>query len=953
MSSKVFNPEFCKPFECVPVEKPGPILFSGSSFFWVIESGYIDIFLVPIDNKNKVCGKGLKCFRYSVGDLVFGCETFKINEQENLALFGIPSAQIKVQKGSTHLFLSGNFDLTIVEKIDSWIESIDQCLNHYFSVPSKCYLIEAEPNIKYKKGTFLSTHYRDVVWLEAGQSSLWYGGKKELSLSDPYPITHWSSLQLGADSEVSGYHTPTLLLREGFESIFKNYTQFFMKVMGVNYQSEVDSIRHSQKMYLKSDNYQEARFQNLLDYSTQKNEEPVRTEGLIQLCERIFNDWELQLPPTSELRVLENEKLEETLHRLGFGVRELNLKDWDYRKINTGYIICRKKDKVVGFFPPLGRKRRVYTYNDPWENRERDLTKKDIEESSFTGLMVYPPLPGEVHNFKDLFKYSLKGQKKQVGNIVTITFFNAILFVISPILTSKVLVRFLPHEEWGLFALALMSLFVISLITLLLYWLSGRIFLSISDQFLVYSTSFLWKRVLDLPMSFFQNNTVGKILVCLYSPISLGTFLNASLVQGFAALISGSVSLLLLLYYVPLLAVSLIFFVGVLFGLNYFLLMRLARLQEKLNELQFKIISFSLQMFNAIGKIRVAQRENFALARWADVFSQKVLIRNKSDKVKELYRTLNEHFLFYANIVFLVFVMWNLSRGLQGESYLVEHYLIVNAVLVQFVFAVVQFSHISVLAFQALPSIDRINLILKEKTKIQKGKVHPKILRGQIRFSNVFFNYVDPKGNIRPTLKDVSFSIAPGEYIAIVGASGSGKSTLVKLLLGIESPNSGAIYLDDYDLSTLDIEDVRRQMGTVLQSNEIIQGSIIKNILLDLEEKDQDLNFKRAWEAATQASLNEDINDLPMKMNTWVGRGDGLSGGQRQRLLIARAMVKQPRIILFDEATSAMDNLTQSNIKKMLDSINITRIVIAHRLKYHYECQPHYRFQGRSDCGTG
>jgi ABC-type bacteriocin/lantibiotic exporter with double-glycine peptidase domain len=177
-------------------------------------------------------------------------------------------------------------------------------------------------------------------------------------------------------------------------------------------------------------------------------------------------------------------------------------------------------------------------------------------------------------------------------------------------------------------------------------------------------------------------------------------------------------------------------------------------------------------------------------------------------------------------------------------------------------------------------------------------------------------------------LRDISLSVKPGQFIALVGPSGSGKSSLLRLFLGFERPESGAIYYDGQDLSGLDIEAVRRQMGVVIQNARLASGSIFENIVASAPLKIDD-----AWEAAQMVGLADDIREMPMGMHTIVSEGGGnLSGGQRQRLLIARAIVKKPRIFLFDEATSALDNVTQATISKGLEALNVTRIVVAHRL---------------------
>jgi ATP-binding cassette subfamily C protein len=191
--------------------------------------------------------------------------------------------------------------------------------------------------------------------------------------------------------------------------------------------------------------------------------------------------------------------------------------------------------------------------------------------------------------------------------------------------------------------------------------------------------------------------------------------------------------------------------------------------------------------------------------------------------------------------------------------------------------------------------------------------------------NRVSFRY---KPDMPFVLRDVSIKIFPGQFVAVVGASGSGKSTLFRILLGFETPESGAVYYDQQDLLGLDIQAVRRQIGVVLQSSRPMNGSIFNNIVGSAP-----LSIADAWEAARLAGIEEDIKQMPMGMHTYLADGGGgISGGQRQRLMIARAIVRRPRILLFDEATSALDNHTQVVVTRSLESLQATRIVIAHRL---------------------
>jgi ABC-type bacteriocin/lantibiotic exporter with double-glycine peptidase domain len=189
----------------------------------------------------------------------------------------------------------------------------------------------------------------------------------------------------------------------------------------------------------------------------------------------------------------------------------------------------------------------------------------------------------------------------------------------------------------------------------------------------------------------------------------------------------------------------------------------------------------------------------------------------------------------------------------------------------------------------------------------------------------VSFRYIEKTPLV---LNDVSLHIRPGEFVALVGPSGSGKSTLFRMLLGFETPESGAVFYDGQNLAGLDIRSVRRQLGVVLQNSQLITGDIFTNIAGQSR-----LTQEEAWEAAEMAGLADDIRQMPMAMHTVISAGSStLSGGQRQRLLIARAIAMKPHILLFDEATSALDNATQETVSSNLERLDATRVVIAHRL---------------------
>ena len=228
---------------------------------------------------------------------------------------------------------------------------------------------------------------------------------------------------------------------------------------------------------------------------------------------------------------------------------------------------------------------------------------------------------------------------------------------------------------------------------------------------------------------------------------------------------------------------------------------------------------------------------------------------------------------------------------------------------------------------RAMASFKRINALKNTRPDILNGSIEAGSIEKLISLEDVNFSYVE---NF-PVLNDVSINIKKGSTTAIVGSTGSGKSTLIKLLLRLYDVKAGNIKFDDKDIKDLNIHSLRKTIGLVSQDIFLFEGTVFENIAYgNLEASNDDI-----WEAAKLSESDEFINLLPNKEDTIVGeRGQKLSGGQRQRISIARAILKNPEILILDEATSAVDNETEAAIQRSLDTLKEGRTVvaIAHRL---------------------
>ena len=231
--------------------------------------------------------------------------------------------------------------------------------------------------------------------------------------------------------------------------------------------------------------------------------------------------------------------------------------------------------------------------------------------------------------------------------------------------------------------------------------------------------------------------------------------------------------------------------------------------------------------------------------------------------------------------------------------------------------------------FTSLSIVEKTNQVFEITPESAETEGQSTHLEGDIALSHVSFSYGDST-----VLRDISLTIRKGEYIGICGSSGSGKSTLIRILLGFEKPDSGTVTYNGTDIRHINPRSLRQQFGVVLQNDSVFTGSIRSNIGLS-----EDADLARVEAAAKAAAIYDDIMAMPMKFETRLSSETELvSGGQKQRIVLARALLNQPSVLILDEATSAMDNLSQRKVKENIQQMGITRIAVAHRLSTVEDC---------------
>jgi len=310
-------------------------------------------------------------------------------------------------------------------------------------------------------------------------------------------------------------------------------------------------------------------------------------------------------------------------------------------------------------------------------------------------------------------------------------------------------------------------------------------------------------------------------------------------------------------------------------------------------------------------------------------------VRGVFERIRERGLQVDTLTEFFASSSWFTFMCFQLACLVFSAWLVVHHRISVgDAVMYQTYFgmligAVQQFLSIFPAMAQGADAIRSLGEILEaDHLENNEGKAAaPEPLRGEIVLEHVTFSY--PQGR-EVALQDISLTIAAGETVAFVGESGAGKSTLVNLAIGFRQPTAGCVKLDGHNLRELDLRTYRRQIGVVPQTTLLFNGSLRENVSYGLES----VSDETLWQVLADANLAEFVRSLPRGLDTPLGEsGTRLSGGQRQRLAIARALVRNPRLVILDEATSALDTESEQLIQGALTRLTKgrTTLIVAHR----------------------
>jgi len=646
-----------------------------------------------------------------------------------------------------------------------------------------------------------------------------------------------------------------------------------------------------------------------------------RIAGYLDVAEE-----QVRLPKDRGSELGELQLINQVSHLAGLQMRKVQLQQgWDEQD-NGPLLAYYGPDRHPVALLPVSPK--SYQLFLPGEAIGRTLTKADLPAIQPQAVTFYASLLAKSVTLTEWIKFSLKKcWPRDYVSIVLTSLFAGIIPMLTPFVTNTIFSDLIPIADRHGHVMVIQVMMVAALASTGVSLTRGIAIMRIKGRTRLAAEAALWLRLLSLPSAFFRKYEAGDLALRLNSINMVSMVLSNSTVSTIFNGILSVFSLAMMLYYswkLGLISVLLLFlYVAVV----SFLVWKMIANKRQMMEASGKVAGQVLQILNGLAKFRMQGAETQAFYLWAKDFGAEWkwnrAVRwntNWLEVVNSLQPVLLSMLIFYLT-------MYWLEVGDKEKTQFISQadFLSFNAAMSGFNAAVIGMIPVFSQLMDLIPTLERLKPILETAPEVSEEKIEAGEMTGRVEVNNLSFRYAPEKPLV---LENISMTIKPGQFVAIVGSSGSGKSSLLRLLLGFEQPETGSVYYDGQDLAEISVKSVRSQMGVVLQHGQLMAGDIYGNIVGSLP-----LSIDDAWIAAEMVGLADDIRAMPMGMHTMISEGaSNISGGQRQRVLIARSIVNRPRIIVFDEATSSLDNRTQAIVTESLEKLKATRIIVAHRL---------------------
>ena len=613
--------------------------------------------------------------------------------------------------------------------------------------------------------------------------------------------------------------------------------------------------------------------------------------------------------------------LEFELSPAGIMQRRVELKDSWY-KDGMGAMLARTADGSYVALIPHGV---GYSYFDRSAGKRLRVTRKNAGLFMLEATCFYKPLPLKSMSIRDLVVFMM--QSLSISDYIFIgaaTLAVTLIGMLMPYINNVIYSQVIPSGTTSLLVPVATLLLGVTVSSLLLNITKAVIMSRVNTKLSISVRAAAMARVISLPADFFRQFSSGE----LSSRVEMINALCSSLFgMMFTTGLSSVFSLVYITQiarYAPMLVVPSFVIIGVTLVFTVASSLIQFRITKQQIQKSAKLSGIVFALLSGIQKIKLSGAERRAFSKWADAYGDVAQLTYAPPMILRINPVISMLITTGGSIVIYYFAVLSGVSAAEYMAFNIAYGMVSGAIL--------SLSSVALTFAGIKPMLDMVEPIFKREPETSVGKQMISSLSGSVDINNISFRYTE---DMPPVLDDLSLKVRAGQYVAVVGKTGCGKSTLVRLLLGFERPQKGAIYYDGKNLEALDKKSLRQRIGVVMQDGKLFSGDIFSNIAIAAPS----LTLEEAWDAAEKAGIADDIRDMPMGMHTLISEGSGgISGGQRQRLLIARAIAGKPRLLIFDEATSALDNITQKKVSESLDALKCTRIIIAHRLSTIRRC---------------
>lgn len=944
---KLIEDIFLKKGKKLVLDVSKPFLANDASMVWYISQGSVNLSGTKVVGGEAI-GKIQDFSTLVSGQTFFGIRLkdynslcFLASPQEETILYEIPIENLKTwgQSSDENAKALDGF-------VRDWVTSLYKGLEQEGTYPEVDHIARTGWSGNVEKNHILSTKH-NVVWFETSNpNALLFNDLVELSQEESdflLPISRHGFIRASEDIQIAAESEEQSAHREELWKGLDVFHDLVMAVQLVLLNREVDTER---ERLIRKHQIEDEEMASMLEKATAILS-PTKSDAFLfqgaQTKSSFFNacavvasylDVDLVLPPNLE-KV--DDPLDEISRYSSVRYREIDLEgEWYINDGGPFLGFLKKEGAPIALLPSKGGV--GYVAFNPETQENIKVSEENFNDFRNFGYMLYAPLPVENIGIKELFIFSISKDKSDYIRIFMLALAVTLLGMLAPILTAKLFDSIIPNAAKNQLIYVAFGLGMAAVGAFLFDITKSIALLRVESKMDQKLQAGVWDRLLNLPTTFFRQFTAGDLAMRSLSIGRIRKLLSGVAISSILACVFSTLNLLLLFYYSTSLAWIAILLVFLQVSVNYIVGRMQVAKQKDILAFSGKTAGIVLQMLTGISKFRVTGTERRAFNHWMKHFLPVKEITIGLTRIQNFQQIFNRNYRLVSMMV--IFVM--MVRMSADSAMSIGEFLSFSAAYGIFSGAMLQMSSAMITVLQVFPLYDRTKPILDEKPENTTTKEAPGELRGNIELNDIHFRY-DEEGPL--ILKDLSMNIKSGEYIALVGPSGSGKSTIIRLLLGFNEANSGAIYFDGQDIAHLDARMVRKRIGVVLQDGSLVAGDIFSNII----GASTTLTIKDAWKAARAAAFDKDIEDMPMGMHTVVSESGGtISGGQRQRLMIARALVHRPNILIFDEATSALDNHTQGIVSASLDQLNVTRIVVAHRLSTIQNADTIYYLEGGS-----